>query len=53
MCKFPTSCQTILNNNIKNVYKLKHILLTIYLQLCHNVLAVIQYYIIIKKNKDS
>lgn len=39
----------------KSVYKLKRILLTIYLQLCHNVLTVIQYYITIeeKKNKDS
>lgn len=30
--------------NHKSVYKLKHIMLTIYLQLCHNVLIVIQYY---------
>lgn len=30
--------------NHKSVYKLKHILLTIYLQLCHNMLTVIQYY---------
>ena len=30
--------------NHKSVYKLKHIMLTIYLQLCHNVLTVIQYY---------
>ena len=37
-----------------SVYKLKHIMLTIYLQLCHNVLTVIQYYIIRKRkeNKD-
>ena len=33
---------------IKSVYTLKHILLTIYLQLCHNVLTLIRYYIIIK-----
>lgn len=39
--------------NYKSVYKLKHIMLTIYLQLCHNVLTVIQYYIIIKKTKTS
>lgn len=39
--------------NYKIVYKLKHILLTIYLQLCHNVLTVIQYYIIIKKTMAS
>lgn len=41
--------------NHKSVYKLKHIMLTIYLQLCHNVLTVVQYYITIeeKKNKDS
>ena len=40
--------------NYNSVYKLKHIMLTIYLQLCHNVLIVIQYYITIeeKKNKD-
>lgn len=39
--------------NHKSVYKLKHIMLTIYSQLCHNVLTVIQYYIIKKKeNKD-
>lgn len=39
--------------NHKSVYKLKHIMLTIYLQLCHNMLTVIQYYIIIKKTKAS
>ena len=40
--------------NHKSVYKLKHIMLTIYLQLCHNLLTVIQYYIIkIKKTKTS
>ena len=39
--------------NHKSVYKLKHIMLTIYLQLCHNMLTVIQYYIIIKKTKTS
>lgn len=40
--------------NYKSVYKLKHIMLTIYLQLCHNMLTVIQYYIIRKRkeNKD-
>lgn len=38
--------------NYKSVYKLKHIMLTIYLQLCHNVLTVIQYYIRRKENKD-
>ena len=37
----------------KIVYKLKHIMLTIYLQLCHNVLTVIQYYIIIKIKKTK
>lgn len=39
--------------NYKSVYKLKHILLTIYSQLCHNVLTVIQYYIIIKIKKTK
>lgn len=39
--------------NYKSVYKLKHILLTIYLQLCHNVLTVIPYYIIIKIKKSK
>ena len=37
----------------KSVYKLKHIMLTIYLQLCHNVLTVIHYYIIIKIKKTK
>ena len=37
----------------KSVYKLKHIMLTIYLQLCNNVLTVIQYYIIIKIKKQD
>lgn len=39
--------------NYKSVYKLKHIMLTIYLQLCHNMLTVIQYYIIIKIKKTK
>lgn len=39
--------------NHKSVYKLKHIMLTIYLQLCHNMLTVIQYYIIIKIKKTK
>lgn len=39
--------------NYKSVYKLKHILLTIYLQLCHNVLTVIQYYIIVNRKKTK
>lgn len=37
----------------KSVYKLKHILLIIYLQLCHNMLTVIQYYIIVKIKKTK
>lgn len=39
--------------NYKSVYKLKHIMLTIYLQLCHNMLTVIEYYIIIKIKKQD
>lgn len=38
--------------NHKSVYKLKHIMLTIYLQLCHNVLTIVEYYIIIKIKKQ-
>lgn len=36
-----------------SVYKLKHIMLTIYSQLCHNVLTVIQYYNHKEKQKTS
>ena len=42
------SSPQVVRQFIKSVYTLKHILLTIYLQLCHNVLTLIQYYIIIK-----